>query len=211
MKTALIIIDMQRSYLDPTSDHNRMTLASYPRAKDYIFDRCAQTVVPNQVSLLEAFRKALQPVIFIRLCGTDPERKDLNPNLVQAWIEGCQKGYGNLCPVATDPYAEVIDDLAPANNEIVINKTTYSPFTSTNFDKILQEKDVSTVVITGIITSQCVETTARDASDHGYQVINIEDAQSDYDETYHTRSLLNSVAVCGSEPLTTEKYLREFS
>ena len=57
-------------------------------------------------------------------------------------------------------------------------------------------------------TSQCVETTARDASDRGYHVIHIEDAQADYDEVSHTHSLCSSQGVCGGYIVNTEDVIR---
>jgi nicotinamidase-related amidase len=67
--------------------------------------------------------------------------------------------------------------------------------------------DVGTLVFTGLATSQCVETTARDASDRGFRVVHVEDAQADYDEISHTSSLYSSQGVCGGIIVTTEEFM----
>jgi nicotinamidase-related amidase len=63
-------------------------------------------------------------------------------------------------------------------------------------------------VFTGLSTSQCVETTARDASERGYHIVHIEDAQADYDELSHASSLYSSQGVCGGFIMTAEEYIR---
>jgi ureidoacrylate peracid hydrolase len=112
----------------------------------------------------------------------------------------------NVYPLCDDRYAEIVDEIKPLRTERVVDKTTFSPFTHANFDLILKSSGVSALVFTGIATSQCVETTARDASERGYRIIHIEDAQADYDELSHTSSLFSSQGVCGGFIVSTEEY-----
>lgn len=113
-------------------------------------------------------------------------------------------GFDGVYPLADEPNAAVIDPIRPLADETVIDKTTFSPFTSTGIDGILRETGISTLLFAGLATSQCVETTARDASDRGYRVIHIEDAQADYDEASHIHSLCSSQGVCGGHIVSTE-------
>ena len=69
------------------------------------------------------------------------------------------------------------------------------------------EMNIESLVFTGLATSQCVETTARDASDYGYKIIHISDAQADYDENTHIASLYSSAGVCGGKMMSTEDFL----
>ena len=107
--------------------------------------------------------------------------------------------------------AEIHDEIKPDKGAIIIDKTTYSPFTSTRIKTILLELSVNQIVFTGLATSQCVETTARDASDHGFSVIHIEDAQADYEELAHISSLYSSKGVCGGLIMSTEELLSSAS
>jgi ureidoacrylate peracid hydrolase len=100
--------------------------------------------------------------------------------------------------------SDIIDQIQPQIDDIIIEKTTYSPFTNTNIHTLLHEKGISKIIMTGLATSQCVETTARDASDHNYEIIQVEDAQADYDELTHVYSLFSSKGVCGSTIITTD-------
>ena len=67
-----------------------------------------------------------------------------------------------------------------------------------NLSEFLIENNIEFLIFTGLATSQCVETTARDASDFGYSIIHIEDAQADYREVEHKCSLFSSASVCGN-------------
>lgn len=195
--TALVVVDMQRYYLEGPSDYARYFGTIQHGCLDYIIERCDRTVVPVIGRLLERFRERGLPVIFLRLCGTDPERRDLHHYFRETYLRGRAAGFDGVYPLAGDPWAAVIPALAPRPGETVIDKTTFSPFTATAIDDTLRHLDVSTLVFTGLATSQCVETTARDAADRGYDIIHVEDGQADYDEMTHHASLYSSRGVCG--------------
>ena len=78
---------------------------------------------------------------------------------------------------------------------------------ATDIDRKLKNSGIEGLVFTGLATSQCVETTARDASDRGYSVIHINDAQADYDELTHNASLLSSRGVCGGALYDTSIFI----
>jgi nicotinamidase-related amidase len=98
----------------------------------------------NVDRLLQAYRSAGLPVIFFLHTDPDP---------------GFETG---------GPFFKLMDFLAPAPGEPVLVKNTRNAFTSTNLQQILAERGVERVVITGISTEQCCETTARVAADLGY-------------------------------------------
>ena len=206
---ALIIVDMQNFYLKSDSSYCRFFNALQPGCLDFIIRRCETIVIPNIRRLLEHFRRNNLPVLFLRLCGMDPDRNDLHRFFHETYRKGLQAGLENVYPLCDDKYAEIIDEIKPLRAERVVDKTTFSPFTLANFDLILKNSGVSALVFTGIATSQCVETTARDASERGYRIIHIEDAQADYDELSHTSSLFSSRGVCGGFIVSTEEYCNQ--
>jgi len=205
---ALIVVDMQNYYLKRDSPYHYYFNTIQPGCLDYICGRCETIVIPNIRRLIDGFRKESLPVIFLRLCGTDPDRADLHRFFRDTYLKSRRAGFDNVYPLESDPCADIIDELKPLPSETLVNKTTFSPFTGTNFDGILRNFGVSMLVFTGLSTSQCVETTARDASDRGYRVVLIEDAQADYDELSHTSSLMSSQGVCGGLIATTEDFIR---
>jgi len=204
---ALIIVDMQKYYLSNESSYFRYFNYCQPGCLDYIICRCRNTVIPNIVTLIDVFKSRSQPIIYLRLCGNDPERKDLHHFFRDTFLEGQKKGYDNIYPLETDPMSGIIDSLKPSDSNIIINKTTFSPFTSSNIHDILKEKRIRSLVFSGLATSQCVDTSSRDASDHGYEIIHIDDAEADYDEYSHNSSLFSSQGVCGGKIYHTSTYI----
>ncbi|MCX7678655.1 MAG: cysteine hydrolase [Spirochaetes bacterium] len=205
--TCLLIVDMQRYYVDETSDFYRYFERMVPGCMSYIATRCRETVIPNISRLLSFYRRFRLTIIFLRLCGIDPDRKDLHRFFRESWARGKQLGYSSVYPLADEPMAQILPEIAPQKGELVIDKTTFSAFTSTKLESILQRKKITTLVFAGLATSQCVETTARDASDRGFEVIHIEDAQADYTHEAHCASLYSSQAVCGGNVFRTESFL----
>ena len=72
--------------------------------------------------------------------------------------------------------AEVIDELKPMDNEIIIPKTSSSVFNSTNIEYVLKNLSIQYLMIMGIVTDQCVETAVRDGCDKGFLITLIESA-----------------------------------
>lgn len=201
---ALVIVDMQNYYLKDDSVYSEYYDSLYPGSLAYIRERSYGVTIPNIKKIKNAFRKLKLPVIYLRLCGSNPERNDLHRFFKKTYEDALLKGFDGVYPVESNHEADVIDELKPEQGDIIINKTTFSPFSSSGIDSILKSMNISTLVLTGLATSQCVETTARDASDRGYEVLQIDDAQADYDETVHEASLFSSRGVCGGMIFSTK-------
>lgn len=209
-KTLLMIVDMQKYFIDDSSDYSRYFNMLYPGSLQYIRETCYSTVIPNIKKLKKLFTEAGNPVAYLRLCGSDPERKDLHNFFYESWLQGFEKGFDAVYPLHDDPMAQVIDDLRPGSGDLVIDKTTFSPFSSTGIEAQLAQLETETIVFTGLATSQCVETTARDASDRNYKTIHIYDAQADYDNNTHEASLYSSRGVCGGVIYDTDIFITLF-
>ncbi len=212
--TALVIVDMQWYYLSEQSSYCRYFSYLWPDSMNYILSRCRNMVIPNIQRLVNYFKENNCPIIYLRLCGSDPRRKDIHRFFRETFEKGQEMGFFNIYPLKDDPASRVIDVLEPDTDyegTSIITKTTYSAFTSSNIADILEKKGISSLIFSGLATSQCVETTARDASDRGFGVIHIEDAQADYDEMSHTSSLYSSQGVCGGKIYDTESFITVFT
>lgn len=206
-KTGIVIVDMQNYYLQSESSFSRYFEFLYPGSLDYIRERCYGTVIPNIIKVKSEFIKRKLPVIYLRLCGKHPDRIDLHRFFQRSYEEGMSRGFYDVYPLQSDRMSDVINELAPGKNDAVFNKTTFSPFSSTGIENYLLEHGIGKLVLTGLATSQCVETTGRDASERGFDVIQLHDAQADYDEITHNASLLSSRGVCGGALYDTELFL----
>jgi nicotinamidase-related amidase len=72
--------------------------------------------------------------------------------------------------------AEVIPELAPGLDELVLAKSSSSPFSSTTLDYLLRNMGIRTLIVMGLLTDQCIDHTVKDAADRGYRVVCLEDA-----------------------------------
>lgn len=193
----LVVVDLQRYYIEPAANFRRFPESRDPIAFQYIATRCEDVVIPNVRKLLQHFREKQWPVIYLRLCGNKPDRSDLHPIFQRSHQRAEEAGYPGIYPLASEALADIIPEVAPLDSEIVIDKGTFSGFTSSGLEETLVELDSGELVFCGLATSQCVDTTARDASDRGYRIVHVRDAQADYSETAHRAALFASQGVCG--------------
>jgi len=163
--SALLVIDMQEFFLDPQSP---------------TFTCGGLAILPNVKRLIEGFRAAKRPVIYTR----HVHRADgSDAGIMGWWWEG-------MC-VEGSPESEMHHDLAPQPGEPVILKRRYSAFYNTDLETVLRGFKVEDLVITGIMTNLCCETTARDAYMRDYRVFIPADATGSVCEEMHLASLLN--------------------
>ena len=104
---------------------------------------------------------------------------------------------------------KVIDQIAPVGDEIVLPKSSSSVFVSTNIDYILRNLGVRQLIISGLITDQCVESAIRDACDLGYLVTQVTDACLTYSNERHSNSLQTIKGYC--RQLTCKELIEEIS
>lgn len=162
---ALMVIDMQNFFLDPDSP----TFTSGGRA-----------ILPVLQRLIEIFREAGRPVIFTRHVH-HPDHFD--SGIMGWWWEG-------MCVDGT-PESEIHSNLAPQGNEKVVLKHRYSSFYNTDLETVLRCLKIKDLVISGIMTNLCCESTARDAYFRDYRVFMLADGTGTVDEEMHVASLLN--------------------
>lgn len=98
--------------------------------------------------------------------------------------------------------ARVIDEVAPAEDDIVLPKTSSGVFNSTNLDYVLRNLGVENVVVTGFVTDQCVDMAIRDGADRGYYMICASDVCAAYTDKRHRTALRLSAATAGRKRST---------
>jgi len=204
IKAALLVVDVQRYYLDPASSFHKYSELCWPGCMTYIGERVRGSVIPAIARLKAAFGETGWPVVYLRLCAGNPDRSDLHRFFRTFWTAAEAAGYGDVYPMSADPWADVAPEIAPGPNDIVIDKSTYSGFSSPSLEQSLRSLGIGAVVMTGLATSQCVDTTARDASERGFMVVHVEDAQADYSEDEHEASLFASRGICGGHVVDSE-------
>ena len=183
-KTALLIVDMQHQFI------SREGLdAQIAREKGmfdkwaYFFDRIDLLPIPNNQKLLEFFRANKLEVTFGRIACHHKDGRDRSP--VQR-----RPGWNNILLPIGDPGAEMVPELAPLPDEIVVNKTTDSVVAGTNYEFLLRNMGIETVVVTGVVTDQCVASTVRGLADAGFEVILVEDACAAATQALHDAEIM---------------------
>lgn len=180
-KAALLIIDMQ--YLDAHPDYGfgaakRVSDETLRRRLAYRWEGIAG-IIPNIQRLQRTCRAKGIEIIFIRVANRTHDGRDGIPS-----ISG--RGVG----VHEDSKeAQILEELAPEGDEIVLSKTSAGAFNSTNLDQILRNLGVEQLLVTGVVTNGCVEITARDAADRGYWVTLVSDGCSASTYELHVNAL----------------------
>lgn len=187
--TALIVVDLQRAFVQPDGRFPALMSALAPGAIQQYRERIGTTVVPNAKRLIAAFRKAGLPVAFTGVGTRTGDGSDL-----AGWLRGFDEVSLQVIGTPVWPGVEQTDwamDDAVGNRtgDIVVQKTTADPFISTDLADQLQSKGVGTVVVCGLTTDVCVAATARGAADRDFQTIVAEDACATLSEQLHRASL----------------------
>lgn len=103
--------------------------------------------------------------------------------------------------------AKVVDLIAPADDDIVLAKTSSSLFNSTNCDYLLRNLGIEHLIVAGLLTDQCVDHTIRDAADRGYRAICVADACATLTAERHESALSLFAGYCRT--LTTDEAIGE--
>ena len=178
--TAFLTIDMQ--YLDAHRDHGigrSFTMDGCAEELEDYFTRIETVVTPNIVLLHNTCRSVGIPVIHVRIMGLAEDGSDFSWRFKEL-------GYMVL-PESLD--STFLPELEPHEGELIVNKTTTGAFNSTGLDSILRRTGTKTLIVAGVTTNSCVETTVRDAGDRDYQVILVQDGCAAMTPEDHDASL----------------------
>lgn len=196
--TALLYIDVQNFNTHRNGgEYKDMDIAEREHEFGYFFDQVESVVLPNMQAIQEACRKKRLEVMYtvIRSLTKDGRDRSLDYKIT---------GF-NVPPGSWD--GEVVDELAPGDDEIVLPKTSSSVFISTHIDYILRNLGKRQLIICGFLSDQCIESAVRDACDLGYLVTLVTDACTTLSKDRHERTLSTIKGYC--RQLTTAALLEE--
>ncbi|OQB20824.1 MAG: N-carbamoylsarcosine amidase [Firmicutes bacterium ADurb.Bin182] len=169
-KTALLVIDMQHVFITrPVLDHPTEQELMNAKRWEPFYRTIDNETIPNNKRLLDVFRARGMEVCFAMI-------QCLKKNGADRSLDQKATGYNELLLPPGDPRAEIVPQLAPQDDEIIVRKTTDSAITGTNLRLILHNMGIDTVVVTGVLTDQCVSGTVRSLADESFKVWLIEDA-----------------------------------
>jgi nicotinamidase-related amidase len=162
-KTALLITDMQNYFLEPDSN-------AYIPSSPAIIDK---------INTLTEYAEANSMLTVLTLHTNTKQ----NAAMMGKWWKRLIN--------ANNSYAKLYDKIRVPRNAHIINKSQYDCFYGTNLDELLRHNDIETLIICGVMTNLCVETTARSAFVRGYRVILPIDATAAYNLEFHKSTCLN--------------------
>lgn len=163
----------------------------------WFFEELEDRVIPNMVRLQAACRKAAVEVMYTTIESLTKNGRDRS---LDYKITGFNVPKGSWD-------GKVIDQLTPGEDEIHFPKSSSSVFISTHIDYVLRNLGVRQLVISGLITDQCVESAIRDACDLGYLVTQVTDGCLTYSSARHENSLGAIAGYC--RQMTTDSLIQE--
>jgi nicotinamidase-related amidase len=176
-RTALLITDMQRDFLEPGGFGASL-------GNDVVLLRAA--IGPCR-RLLEAARACGMLVIHTRE-GHRPDLADAPPAKVERGHPTAR--IGDLGPmgrilVRGEPGHDIVEDLSPRVGEPVIDKPGKGAFYQTDLELVLKNRGITTLLVCGVTTEVCVHTTIREGNDRGFRCVAIADACASYFPEFH--------------------------
>jgi ureidoacrylate peracid hydrolase len=196
-QAALLIIDVQNYTMEGGGEYAGLDAAVIEERYGYFFREMRGRALPNMQRLVAACRRAGIEVIYTVIASLTEDGRDLSLDY---------KISGLFCPKGSRD-AQVLDEVAPIGDEIVLTKTSSSVFISTNIHYVLGNLGVKQLIVAGALTDQCVDSAVRDACDLGYLVTLPVDACATQSATRHATSLANNAGYC--RQMTTAALLAE--
>lgn len=174
--TALLVIDIQNTYLEVPEDP-----AEAQRWEPFL-ERMKTTVIPNTADLVSWARNKGLEVIFARIACQKANGRDRS-------LSQKKPGFNYLLLPKDRSDSQIVPELEPVNDEIVVTKTTDSALTGTNLRLMLSNMRIRDVIVAGIFTDQCVSSTVRSLCDESFEVLVVEDCCAAATETLHRHEL----------------------
>jgi ureidoacrylate peracid hydrolase len=176
--TAVIVVDMQNDFAAPGG----------------MFDRAGiditsvEAIVPNVAKVLDAARAAGVAVVYLKM-GFTPDLADAGYPTSPTWIKHLPLGVGDVVEspdgkpsriLVRDCWnTDIVSELTPRSEDVVLYKSRYSGFYGTDLDQILRNRGVERLIVVGATTSVCVDSTVRDAMFRDYHCLVLADATAE--------------------------------
>ena len=175
-ETAHLVIDVQNTYLEQKSN---------PKENDEwqpFFNRMSNVLIPNIISLISFLREKKVENIFARIAC-------LKESGIDRSLSQKKPGFNYLLLPKNIPSGQIVNELKPKLEDIVMIKTTDSALTGTNLRLVLSNMGIKNVICTGIFTDQCVSSTVRSLADESFNVIVVEDCCAAATDELHQHEL----------------------
>lgn len=175
-ETALLVIDIQNKYMQVPED---------PVEKERwqpFFDRMNNIVIPNTAALIETCRGRNLEVLFARIACLKEDGRDRS-------LSQKKPGWNYLLMPKDSEESQMVPELTPQGDEIVVCKTTDSALTGTNLRLLLSNMGIKNVIAAGIFTDQCVSSTVRSLADESFNVVVVENCCAAGSQELHEKEL----------------------
>ena len=197
--TALLFVDVQNYSAEGGGEYAHLPQPEVERRYGYFFREMREGAIPNMRRLQQACRNARVEVMYTVIESLTQDGREMGLDYKISRL---------FCPEGSHD-ARVIDAIAPIRDEIVIPKTSSSVFISTNIHYVLGNLGVKHLIVCGVLTDQCVDSTVRDACDLGYLVTMVTDACATHSEERHRSSIANNRGYC--RQATTDAMIAELA
>lgn len=199
-RAALLFIDVQNFLCHPDgAEWTTMSPQESAEKKGPFLNRMQGEVLPRMQRLQTACRAAGIEVTYTTIESLTKDGRDRS---LDYKISGFNVPKGSW-------EGRVVEEIAPGPDEIVLPKSSSSVFVSTNIDYVLRNLGVQQLVVSGVLTDQCVESAIRDACDLGYLVTQVTDACATFTPERQTASLRAIQGYC--RQVTTDELVNEIS
>jgi nicotinamidase-related amidase len=184
-RAALLVIDVQNATFGPVQEKSTPEFHGAAKGR----------VIPNLRRLLEAFRRAELEVIYTVMENLTADGRDRS---LDYKLSGMSIAKGSW-------EAQVLAQVAPQDDELVLPKTSSSVFNSTNLDYLLRNIGIEDMFVAGFLTDQCIDHAVKDGADRGYYMSCIHDACAAETAARHEAALSCFKGYC--RMLTTQEVL----
>ena len=186
--TALLVVDLQNGFCHPEGSFARL-------GADVSMCRAA---VARCVELVDDARRARVPVVWVRKIHALDHS---DAGLLRQRMPGLREA-GGLVRGTWD--AHIVDELGPHEDELVIDKQRFSAFHGSGLDELLRSRGIDRLVVCGVTTDVCVDSTVRDASQYDYSTVVVSDATGALSRERH-RSALNTLGTVFADVMTARE------
>lgn len=189
--TALLLIDVQNGFLHPDGMVARMAGGALPETSAAAIAPLARTI--------SAARAAGVPIIYTQHAWrADLSDAGFTGEVIQRSLAQTPEALKEVASLSVGSWeAEILDELAPAPEDHVVPKNRYDAFLGTPLEQLLTRLGIRTLVVGGLVTSCCVESTVRDAAMRDYRVLLVGDAIGDIETAVHEDALARMARMFG--------------
>jgi ureidoacrylate peracid hydrolase len=173
-KTALIIVDVQNDFC-----HNQGVFAK----RDFNLSH-VEKAVNNLLPFMNQCRQYNLPIIFVRTVHS-------NWTDSESWIGRLEGAAREMSICRPDSWGAEFYKVKPLTTDFIVTKHRFSGFVGTDLDLVLRSKGIETLLMTGVATNVCVETTARDGFNRDYRIILVEDCCAAFSPEEHASTVTN--------------------